>query len=121
MNNKTIAIINDSEVTAGSLPENIISINAWEINWNDVSLDDNYIILGGHMGSYDDKEFTYLEKEKQWLKNAINANTKILGICLGSQLIADAMGGEAFLSPKIEFGFKNLDLSLIHISEPTRP
>ena len=42
MNNKTIAIINDSEVTAGSLPENIISINAWEINWNDVSLDDNY-------------------------------------------------------------------------------
>ena len=61
------------------------------------------------MGSYDDKEFTYLEKEKQWLKNAINANTKILGICLGSQLIADAMGGEAFLSPKIEFGFKNLD------------
>ena len=77
MNNKTIAIINDSEVTAGSLPENIISINAWEINWNDVSLDDNYIILGGHMGSYDDKEFTYLEKEKQWLKNAINANTKI--------------------------------------------
>ena len=109
MNKSTIAIINDSEVTAGSLPNNIISINAWDINWDDLSLDDNYIILGGHMGSYDDQKFTYLQEEKQWLKYAINSNAKILGICLGSQLIADAMGGAAFLSKNIEFGFKNLE------------
>ena len=108
MNKSTIAIINDSEVTAGSLPNNIISINAWDINWDDLSLDDNYIILGGHMGSYDDQKFTYLQEEKKWLEYAINSNTKILGICLGSQLIADAMGGAAFLSKNIEFGFKNL-------------
>ena len=109
MNKSTIAIINDSEVTAGSLPNNIISINAWNINWDDLSLDDNYIILGGHMGSYDDQKFTYLQEEKEWLKYAINSNAKILGICLGSQLIADAMGGAAFLSKNIEFGFKNLE------------
>ena len=35
MNKSTIAIINDSEVTAGSLPNNIISINAWDINWDE--------------------------------------------------------------------------------------
>ena len=109
MKQKTIAIINDSEVTVGSLPSNIISINAWEINWDDLSLDDNYIILGGHMGSYDDQKFTYLQEEKEWLEYAINLNAKILGICLGSQLIADAMGGAAFLSKNIEFGFKNLE------------
>ena len=109
MNKSTIAIINDSEVTAGSLPNNIISINAWDINWDDLSLDDNYIILGGHMGSYDDQKFTYLQEEKEWLKYAINSNAKILGICLGSQLIADAMGGAAFLSKNIEFGFKDLE------------
>ena len=109
MNKSTIAIINDSEVTAGSLPNNIISINAWDINWDDLSLDENYIILGGHMGSYDDQKFTYLQEEKEWLKYAINSNAKILGICLGSQLIADAMGGAAFLSKNIEFGFKNLE------------
>ena len=109
MNKSTIAIINDSEVTAGSLPNNITSINAWDINWENLSLDDNYIILGGHMGSYDDQKFTYLQEEKEWLKYAINSNAKILGICLGSQLIADAMGGAAFLSKNIEFGFKNLE------------
>ncbi len=100
MNKSTIAIINDSDVTAGSLPNNIISINAWDINWDDLSLDDNYIILGGHMGSYDDQKFTYLQEEKEWLKYAINSNAKILGICLGSQLIADAMGG-AFKNTKV--------------------
>jgi len=106
--NKTIAIINDSEVTTGSLPSDIISVKAWEVNWDSLSFEDSYIILGGHMGSYEDKKFTYLQAEKQWLKKAINLNTKILGICLGSQLIADAMGGQAYLSEKIEFGFKNL-------------
>ena len=107
--NKTIAIINDSEVTTGSLPNDIISINAWEVNWDLLSFDDSYVVLGGHMGSYDDEKFSYLKSEKLWLKKAINENTKILGICLGSQLIADAMGGKAYLSEKIEFGFKNLD------------
>ena len=106
---RTIAIVNDSEVTTGSLPEDIISINAWEVDWDALSLEDTYIILGGHMGSYDDKKFPYLQKEKQWLKKAINSNTKILGICLGSQLIADAMGGKAYLSEQIEFGFKDLN------------
>ena len=107
--NKTIAIINDSEVTTGSLPNDIISINAWEVNWDLLSFDDSYVVLGGHMGSYDDEKFSYLQAEKLWLKKAINEDTKILGICLGSQLIADAMGGKAYLSEKIEFGFKNLD------------
>ena len=107
--NKTIAIINDSEVTTGSLPNDIISINAWEVNWDLLSFDDSYIVLGGHMGSYDDEKFSYLQAEKLWLKKAITEDTKILGICLGSQLIADAMGGKAYLSEKIEFGFKNLD------------
>ena len=107
--NKTIAIINDSEVTTGSLPKEIITINAWEVNWDLLSFDDSYIVLGGHMGSYDDEKFSYLQAEKLWLKKAINEDSKILGICLGSQLIADAMGGKAYLSEKIEFGFKNLD------------
>ena len=107
--NKTIAIINDSEVTTGTLPNDIITINAWEVNWDLLSFDDSYIVLGGHMGSYDDEKFSYLQAEKLWLKKAINEDTKILGICLGSQLIADAMGGKAYLSEKIEFGFKNLD------------
>ena len=107
--NKTIAIINDPDVTLGTLPSSIKTINAWEAEWKKFSFNDNYIILGGHMGAYEDEKYDYLKKEKNWLKNAVENNTKILGICLGAQLIADSTGGKAYLSKEIEFGFKDLD------------
>ena len=107
---KTIAIINDPQVTLGSIqPNDIDQIFAWEIDWKSLSPKDNYIILGGHMGAYDTEEFPYLTSEKKWLRKVIPLGTKILGICLGAQLIADAMGGKAYLSDEIEFGFKKLE------------
>ena len=107
--NKTIAIVNDPDVTLGTLPTSIIEVNAWEADWKKFDLNDNYIILGGHMGAYEDDKYEYLKKEKNWIKYAVECNTKILGICLGAQLIADSTGGEAYLSKEIEFGLKNLN------------
>ena len=60
------------------------------------------------MGAYEDEKYEYLKKEKNWIKYAVESNTKILGICLGAQLIADSNGGEAYLSKEIEFGLKDL-------------
>ncbi len=111
MTNKTIAIVNDPKVTLGSISNDIQLINAWNVNWENLNLNDNYIILGGHMGSYQENEFSYLKEEKDWLKIAVTNNTKILGICLGAQLIADALGGKAYLSENIEFGFKELNFN----------
>ena len=107
--NKTIAIVNDPDVTLGTLPTSIIEVNAWEADWKKFDLNDNYIILGGHMGAYEDDKYEYLKKEKNWIKYAVECNTKILGICLGAQLIADSTGGEAYPSKEIEFGLKNLN------------
>ena len=107
---ETIAIVNDPEVTLGSLENNNIkSVNAWEIEWGSMSSSYDYIILGGHMGAYDTEKHQYLISEKKWLSRSVDNGTKILGICLGSQLVADALDGEAYLSDKIEFGFKKLN------------
>ena len=104
---ETVAIINDPEVTLGHLEKrSIITLNAWEINWNDLNPESNYILLGGHMGAYQSEEYPYLKSEKKWIAEAVNTNIKILGICLGSQLIADSLDGEAYLAENIEFGFK---------------
>ena len=108
--NKTIAIVNDPDVTLGTLPTSIIKVNAWEADWKKFNLNDNYIILGGHMGAYEDVKYEYLKKEKNWIKYAVECNTKILGICLGAQLIADSTGGKAYLSKEIEFGLKDLNI-----------
>ena len=107
---ETIAIVNDPEVTLGSLENNNIkSVNAWEIEWGSMSSSYDYIILGGHMGAYDTDKHQYLLSEKEWLSSSVDNGTKILGICLGSQLVADALDGEAYLSDEIEFGFKKLN------------
>jgi len=106
---KTFAIVNDPKVTLGSLPSEIELLNAWDINWSDLAENEDYIVLGGHMGAYDENEFEYLVSEKKWLNKIVNSGTKVLGICLGSQLIADSLGGKAYLSKNIEFGFKNLN------------
>ena len=103
------AIVNDPDVTLGTITPEIHLEYAWNVDWDSLQVDRKYIILGGHMGAYDTEKYPYLNYEKQWLKRAIESNTHILGICLGAQLIADSMGGRAYLSNKIEFGFKNLE------------
>ena len=102
------AIVNDPDVTLGSIPPEIHLEYAWNVDWDSLQLNNKYIVLGGHMGAYDTEKYPYLDYEKQWLKLAIESNTHVLGICLGAQLIADSMGGRAYLSHEIEFGFKNL-------------
>ena len=107
---ETLAIVNDPDVTLGSLENNNIkSLNAWELNWEKMSTDYDYIILGGHMGAYDIDKYEYLLSENKWLSRSVDEGTKILGICLGSQLIAESLDGKAFLSDEIEFGFKKLN------------
>ena len=109
-NKETIAIVNDPDVSLGSIEDNKIkTLNAWELNWEDMSSSSDYIILGGHMGAYDTDKYEYLLPQKDWLSRSVQNGTKILGICLGSQLVADSLDGKAYLSDEIEFGFKDLN------------
>ena len=53
---------------------------------------DALIIMGGPMGIYDDADLPWLKDEKVFIKQVIDAGKKVLGICLGAQLIADVLG-----------------------------
>ena len=53
------------------------------------------IVMGGPMGIYDDDEYSWLEAEKGFIKQAIDAGKTVLGVCLGAQLIADVLGSTA--------------------------
>jgi GMP synthase-like glutamine amidotransferase len=70
---------------------------------------DAVIILGGPMAVYDN--LAYLQKEQELIRNAIKNETPLLGICLGSQLIAQAAGGRVYKGKRKEIGWYNVYLT----------
>jgi GMP synthase (glutamine-hydrolysing) len=70
---------------------------------------DAIVILGGPMAVYDN--LPYLQKEQELIRNAMRNDTPVLGICLGSQLIAQAAGGRVYKGRKKEIGWYNVYLT----------
>jgi len=66
---------------------------------------DMLIILGGTMGAYEEEKFPWLSSEKDFIRQAIDANKVILGICLGSQILAEVLGSKVYPHNKKEIGF----------------
>jgi GMP synthase-like glutamine amidotransferase len=63
------------------------------------------IVMGGPMGVYDEDKFSFLEAEKEFIRSVIGARKKVLGICLGSQLVAEALGAKVYPHSQKEIGW----------------
>jgi len=79
---------------------------------------DKVVVLGGHMGAYETEKYPWLVAEKGFLKEQLAAETPVLGVCLGSQLIADVIGGRAYLGDGKEIGFVELQRTEAGESDP---
>jgi len=66
---------------------------------------DLLVVLGGPMSVNDESAYPWLRAEKEFLRQALAAGTPILGICLGSQLLAGALGARVFPNPCREIGW----------------
>ena len=63
------------------------------------------IIMGGPMSVHDEDTCTWMKQEKRFIKDVINRDKPVLGICLGAQLIAQALGAEVFRNHEKEIGW----------------
>ncbi|MFH2058059.1 MAG: amidotransferase [Pseudomonadota bacterium] len=66
---------------------------------------DLLIIMGGPMSVNDEKEFPWLVLEKKFIFDVIQLDISVLGICLGAQLIASAMGAKVYKNKTKEIGW----------------
>jgi len=67
-----------------------------------------FIVLGGPMGVYDEMLYSWLLQEKQWLRSVIASGKKIVGICLGAQLLAEALGAKVAPMAYREIGWHSV-------------
>lgn len=63
------------------------------------------IVMGGPMSVNDEAEYPWLVQEKQFIRSCILAGKPVLGICLGAQLIANAMGAKVYRHHTKEIGW----------------
>lgn len=66
---------------------------------------DLLVVMGGPMGFDDDEKYDWMPLEKAFIKNAIETEKAVIGICLGAQFIAQALGAEAKHGTSQEVGW----------------
>jgi GMP synthase (glutamine-hydrolysing) len=77
---------------------------------------DGVIAMGGPMNVDDLARFPSLAAEREWLAEAVRRQMPVLGICLGAQLVARALGAEVRAGERPEIGF-----AAVRIQEPADP
>ncbi|MFZ9744677.1 MAG: type 1 glutamine amidotransferase [Aquiluna sp.] len=84
------------------------------VNFPPASDYDLIIPLGAPWGAWDDGCIgNWLQPELKWIKDAIENDIPVLGICFGGQLMARALGGSVARGPRPELGWH-----FIHSKEP---
>ena len=72
---------------------------------------DAMVVLGGPMAAYEAGKIPFLADEVELLKLAISRDFPVLGVCLGSQLIAASAGARVYAGPVRELGWASVELT----------
>ena len=73
---------------------------------------DVLIVMGGPMSVHDESKYPWLIKEKRSIDRAMNDGKKVIGICLGSQLLAEVLGAKVYKAEHNELGWFPIKMSI---------
>jgi len=110
--------------------EDAFAARKWKVNYIDAPVadwtafdplkPDLLVVLGGPIGVYDDNIYPFLTAEITAIKKRLEADKPTLGICLGAQLIARALGARVYPNPEKELGWGPLLLTAKGQASPVR-
>jgi GMP synthase (glutamine-hydrolysing) len=76
------------------------------------------VVLGGPMNVDESEKYPFLAQELDWIRAALAARLPLLGICLGSQLLAKALGAKVYPNSTKEIGFYPLHMTPDGVTDP---
>ncbi len=79
---------------------------------------DTLVMLGGPMSVNNEAGYPYLTDEMRLAAQFIKAGKKVLGVCLGAQLMAKALGARVFVGAVKEIGWHDIELKDAGLQDP---
>jgi GMP synthase (glutamine-hydrolysing) len=76
------------------------------------------VVMGGPMGAYDEADHPWLVDEKRLLREAVEADVPVWGVCLGAQLLASALGARVYRGERPEVGLLPVGLTPAAAEDP---
>ena len=95
----------------------LLFLNAYDAkaSWPALGDVDGIVTMGGPQSVYEQAKYPFLTRELRLLREALAAELPILGVCLGAQLLANALGATVTKNSQKEIGWYSI------MREPARP
>ena len=100
--------------------EPVLRDAGYQIRYCDIGLDepgavaadaDLLVVLGAPIGAYEEEKYPILIDELRLLGQRLSASLPVLGICLGAQLMARALGARVYPGKSREIGWAPIELT----------
>jgi GMP synthase (glutamine-hydrolysing) len=98
----------------------IVDVTKEDVDGLDPMDADLVVVLGGEMGAYQTDEFPFLEAEQRLLRARLDAERPTLGVCLGAQLMAGALGSRVYKGGSTQIGFREVEATADGADSPVR-
>ncbi|MGH9356400.1 MAG: type 1 glutamine amidotransferase [Terriglobia bacterium] len=76
------------------------------------------VLMGGPMGVYESERFPFLQDEMRLVEKTLRDGKPVLGVCLGSQLLAAALGSKVRKGARKEIGWHPITLTEAGCDDP---
>jgi GMP synthase (glutamine-hydrolysing) len=98
----------------------VVDVTREDVDAIDPSEADLVVVLGGEMGVYEADAFPFLTAEQRLLRSRLEAGRPTLGVCLGAQLMAGALGARVYKGGTTQIGFRAVEATAEGADSPVR-
>ncbi|MCW4385942.1 gamma-glutamyl-gamma-aminobutyrate hydrolase family protein [Salinibacterium sp. SYSU T00001] len=75
---------------------------------DEIQAADLLVVLGGEMGVYEKDEHPFIAHELSLIRRRLDAAAPVFGVCLGAQLMAEALGSPVYKGPLRDIGYRDI-------------